>query len=324
MKVVITGGAGFLGQALAADLLARGSLIGQDGTACAIDEIISFDSQALRDPPSASVSSVVGDITNADAVRELLDHEDCSVFHLASVVSHGAEQDFDLALDVNLRGGLNVLEACRALPSTPRLVFASSFASYGGEQPPFEVDDETRLTPRTTYGATKAIVELLVNDYSRKGFLDGRTARLPTVVIRPGQPNLAASSWCSSIFREPLAGRDYELPVSRETRTTVIGARTAVDGLVRLHDLASETLGPDRAVLFPGLSVTAAQMIESVERVGAGRLLGEIGVAVDPAVEAIVRTWPTRLGTDRASRLGIPADPDLDSIVAAYLEDSRS
>jgi nucleoside-diphosphate-sugar epimerase len=152
----------------------------------ALDEILAFDSQALRDSSSAAVSSVVGDITNANAVRDLLDDEDCSVFHLASVVSHGAEQDFDLAMDVNLRGGLNVLEACRALPSTPRLVFASRFAPYGGEQPPSEVDDETRLTPRTTYGATKAIAELLVNEYSRKGFLDGRTARLPTVVSRPG------------------------------------------------------------------------------------------------------------------------------------------
>ncbi len=323
MKLVITGGAGFLGRSVAAAVAARGSISGPDGEPTAVDEIVLFDNQEAGQSASPLISSVVGDITDADAVGSVIDRDDCAVFHLASVVSHGAEQDFDLALRVNLDGGLNVFEACRALRSEPRVVLASSFAAYGGGWPPIEVDDATKLTPQSTYGTTKAILELLINDYSRKGFLDGRTARLPTVIVRPGKPNLAASSWCSSVFREPLAGKQCVVPVPLETRTIVIGARTVVDGLIRLHELGASTLGADRAVLFPGLSVTAAEMVESMKRVGRDRSLGDVRVEVDPQIEAIFNSWPTRLGARRAGELGIQGDIDLDSIALAYIEDAE-
>ena len=321
MKVVITGGAGFLGQRLAAAIDARGSLVGPTGELTEVDEIVLFDRIAPAASPSRLARSVVGDITNRDTVASVVDRPDCAVFHLASVVSHGAEQDFDLALHVNLQRGLNVMESCRALGSAPRLVFVSSFAAYGGDQPPGAVDDQTKLTPRSTYGTTKAALELLVNDYSRKGYIDGRTARLATVIIRPGRPNAAASSWCSSIFREPLAGEPCALPVPLDTRTALIGARTTIEGLVRLHELDASALGSDRALLFPALSATAEEMVATVERRAGPRTLGEIQIALDRDITALVHSWPTHLHAERAVGLGIPADRSLETIVAEYLED---
>ena len=266
------------------------------------------------------VTSVAGDVADRDQVRALVDRDHCSVFHLASVVSGGAEQDFDLAMRVNLEGGLSVLEACRARASAGRLVFASSMAAYGGAALPATVTDLTKLTPQSTYGTTKAMLELLVNDYARKGFVDGRGARLPTVIIRPGKPNLAASSWCSSICREPLAGRPYALPVPLETRTLVTGVRTAVEGLIVLHDAEASALGDDRTLNFPSLSVTAQEMIDALEPFGADHPLGEIRVQRDPTVEAIVSGWPQRMSAERADTLGIASDEGLDAIVRDYLE----
>ena len=221
MKVVITGGLGFLGQRLARTLLDRGTLTGASGEQERIDEVILFDAALPERPPAGlddeRVSLVAGDVADGETVHALIAGDSLSVFHFASVVSAGAEQDFDLALAVNLTGGLNVLEACRAAPGLPRLVFTSSIAVYGGSALPATISDETKITPQGTYGVTKVINEHLVADYTRKGYLDGRGGRPPTVIVRPGKPNKAASSFASGLFREPLAGVDHALPVSRET-----------------------------------------------------------------------------------------------------------
>jgi nucleoside-diphosphate-sugar epimerase len=244
------------------------------------------------------------------------------VFHLASVVSAGGERDFDLAVRVNLDGGRNVLEACRAGGKRPRLVFASTLAVFGGTAMPETVTDRTRPVPQTTYGATKAVCELLVNDYSRKGYLDGRSARLPTVIVRPGAPNEAASGFASAVFREPLAGRDYELPVSLETRMPVIGVRTAVECLIRLAELAGEVLSDDRTVTLPSISVTVGEMVDTVGRVSRARgvALGNIGVLEVPAITRIVRTWPRYSAAERALELGLPRDESLEPILADFLD----
>jgi nucleoside-diphosphate-sugar epimerase len=322
VKVVITGGTGFVGLALARRLLSAGALTGRSGAAEPIDELVLFDQAVPAEPPAPDdrVKLVAGDVADRDTVLALVDRDDTSVFHLASVVSYGAEQDYDLALRVNLTGGLNVIEACRARAGTPRLVVASTYAAFGGALPDV-VSDATKLTPQTTYGTTKVVLELLVNDASRKGFLDGRSARLPTVIVRPGAPNLAASSWMSAVFREPLAGVDYALPVALETRAAIGGVRDVVAGLVALHDVGAAALGHDRAVTFPSTPVTARELVECVRRVGAGRGLGAISVEPDPAIQRIVDGWPRGVDAARALALGVPPASGLDEIVRAYVEE---
>lgn len=324
MKVVITGGLGFLGQRLARRILENGELTGPSGTLEPVDEIVLFDHLLPEDGPGdwdARVSIVIGDISDRDTVAALVDRDDISVFHLASVVSGGGEKDFDLAMRVNLDGGRHVMEAVRARDGLPRLVFASSIAVFGGDGMPESVGDATKQTPQTTYGVTKAICEQLINDYTRKGFFDGRSARLPTVIIRPGKPNAAASGFASAVFREPLNGEDYVLPVGLDTVMPALGYRSIVEGILHLHELPGDTLGSDRAVSLPSLTVTVAEMIEALRRVAGNRHLGEITVEPDPFIEAICAGWPQDTYHERARDLGLPIDANLDALVAEYIED---
>jgi len=324
MKVVITGGTGFIGLRLARALLARGSLTGPSGAAEPIDEMLLFDQLAPPERPEGLDERVeirAGDISDRDTVFSLVDRDDVSVFHLASVVSGGGEKDFDLAMRVNLDGGRHVLEALRARSSLPRLVFASSIAVFGGSGMPAAVGDATKQTPQTSYGITKAICELLINDYARKGYLDGRAARLPTVIIRPGKPNAAASSFVSGVFREPLNGIDFVLPVKTDAVMPLLGYRAIVEGIVRLHELPGERLGDDRAVSLPSLTVSVANMVAALKRVAGARKLGAISVEPDPFIEAIVATWPVDTYHERAIELGLPKEASLDEIVAYYIED---
>ncbi|NIA68838.1 NAD-dependent epimerase/dehydratase family protein [Pelagibius litoralis] len=324
MKVVITGGAGFIGLRLAEELLRRGRLTGPSGEPEAIDSLLLFD---VSEPPARPawaddrVTFQSGDISDAATVSGLIDRDDISVFHLASVVSGGGELDFDLAMRVNLHGGLNVFEACRARSGLPRLVFASSIAVFGGAGMPAVVGDHVKQTPQTTYGMTKTICELLVNDYTRKGFLDGRSARLPTVIVRPGKPNQAASSFVSGLFREPLNGEVCRIPVAPETMMPVLGYRSIVGGFIALHEADGEALGDDRAVSLPSFTVSVAEMIEALNRVASGRSLGEIVFEPDPFIEAICAGWPQDASHDRATALGLPKDASLDVIVENYIED---
>src|ERR1700751_1997337 len=231
MRVLITGGCGFLGQRVALQLLARGD----------VDELVLFDNAppALPLPEDRKLNVVTGDIADREAVRRMISPGTHSVFHLAAVVSGQAEADTDLGYRVNLDGTRAVLDACRTLGTCPRLVFASSLAVYGGDLPP-DVGEDTPLNPQTSYGTQKAIGELLVNDYSRKGFVDGRAVRLPTVVVRPGRPNRAASTFASSMIREPLAGREAVCPVSPDTVMALASPRRIVAGLVQAHDLPAD------------------------------------------------------------------------------------
>jgi D-erythronate 2-dehydrogenase len=319
MKVLITGGAGFIGTLLARRILALGKLAGG-----AVDEMVLFDTVAPGDAQRIGdkrVRYVTGEIASAVDVTPLIDRKDMSIFHLASVVSGGGEKDFDLAMRVNLHGHLHLLEAARALGSKPRYVFASSIAVFGGSAMPERVGDLTRQTPQTTYGMTKSIGELLVNDYTRKDFIDGRSARLPTVVVRPGKPNAAASSFASGVFREPLAGVECVLPVGHEAVMPLSGYRTIVENFVRLHEIDGDKLGDDRSLSFPALDVTVGEMVESLKRVAKGRKLGPIRVERDPVIEPIVANWPRGSYADRAKSLGFARDPDLDSVVTAYIAD---
>ena len=324
MKVVVTGGMGFIGLRLAQKLGEIGGLMSPSGRTQAIDELVLFDSQEATTPIPESnipVRTAIGDISDRDTVNGLIDRDDVSVFHLASVVSGGGEKDFDLAMRVNLDGGRNVLDALRARDGLQRVVFASSVAVFGGSVMPSTVGDETKQTPQTTYGITKAVLELLINDYTRKGFLDGRSARLPTVIIRPGKPNQAASSFVSGVFREPLDGVDFTLPVPADTTMPVLGYKTIVDGLIMLHEIDGTRIGDDRAIGLPSHTVTAQKMMDALQRVAGDRALGKISIVPDPFIVDICKTWPQSCDSARADALGFPKDKGLDEIVRYYIQD---
>ncbi len=323
MKVVITGGCGFLGQQLARSLLSRGSLTGPSGRQEELSSLVLFDGAPPSGPEldDKRAEVVLGDVADRGTIFSLCDRDDLSVFHMASVMSGGGEENFDRALAVNVDGSRNVLEALRTRASSPRLVFTSSVAVFGGELAKGTVGDSTKQCPQTTYGTTKAIVELLVNDYTRKGFLDGRVARLPTVIVRPGPPNAAASSFVSGVVREPFHGVDAVVPVPASTPMAVIGYRTVVAALIALHELDGSELGPDRAVELPSLPVTAEQLVASLHRVVRDRPLGAVTVEPDPAITSIVEAWAAHTVAPKASELGLAADPDVDTIVRAFVED---
>lgn len=322
MRVVITGGCGFLGRRLALRLLARGAVAGPDGGEAAIDELVLFDQAppALPLPEDRRVRLVTGDIADPGTARALIGPGTTSVFHLAAVVSAEAEADTDLGYRVNLDGTRAVLDACRALGTAPRLVFASSLAVYGGELPPVAGDD-TALTPQTSYGAQKAIGELLVNDYSRKGYIDGRAVRLPTVVVRPGRPNRAASTFASSMIREPLAGREAVCPVGPGTVMALLSPRRVVAGLEHAHDLPGSAFGANRSLQLPGFSVPVGEMAAAVGRAGGEAAYARIRWQPDPAIQAIVGGWPPALASTRAGALGFAADSGIDEVVRAFIED---
>ncbi|MBT7911694.1 MAG: NAD-dependent epimerase/dehydratase family protein, partial [Verrucomicrobia bacterium] len=257
MKVIITGGGGFLGSQLATTLLDHGKLTGPSGGQEPIEEIMLIDARLVMPQNDPRVQQIVEDISNRDVIDEAIGGAiNISIFHLASMVSGECEDHYDDALRVNLDGGRNVFEAARAAAGRPRVVFASSIASFGGTAMPTPVSDLAKQTPQTTYGMTKAMCELLVNDHTRKGHFDGRSARLPTVIIRPGKPNAAASSWASGMFREPLNGETCELPVRRNQSHPMTGFRTVVDSFIALHEVSEERLGDDRAYGLPAHRVT--------------------------------------------------------------------
>ena len=322
MKIVITGGAGFLGRRLARTLVQRGTLVGPSGAEEPIDTVVVLDT--VTPEPAITTDTrlhvATGDITDRATLAQVLDDRTTSVFHFAAVVSAAAEADFDLGMRINLHGTLAVLEACRALPRPPRLIFTSSIASFGGPLPAV-VDDTTPQTPENSYGTQKAIGELLVSDYSRKGFVDGRALRLPTIVVRPGKPNRAASSFASSIIREPLTDLEAVCPVSPETRLAILSPRQAVEAFVRAHDLPAAAFEHTRSLIVPGLSVQVSDMIAALQRAAGAQTVQHIRWQPDTEIQRIISSWPGAFTSPRALRLGFQADASMDAIVQAFMED---
>lgn len=316
MKVVITGGAGFLGKKLARKILEGASLGGERVSELLLFDVVKASGAGLDDP---RVVAMDGDIANFATVQSIVQGAS-SVFHFAAIVSAGAEADFDLGYRVNLDGARNVLEACRALGTNPRVVFTSSLAAYGGELPK-AVTDDTPLTPQTSYGAQKAMGEFLVRDYTRKGFVRGTAIRLPTICVRTGRPNKAASTWASSIVREPLTGIDVVCPVTPDTPMVVLSPRRTVESFLRAHDLDPDAFGPGRTLLLNGIRVSAAELEAAMKRNAGNRKLGKVAWEHDPAIQRIVDGWPGDIDAARARRLGFETDRDLDEVVRHFIAD---
>ena len=320
MNVVITGGAGFIGRRLARALLGRGSLTGPAGPAQRIERLTLVDVTSAPPLPDPRVREVTGDIADGAFLNGIIDGETTSVFHLAAIVSGMAEADFDLGMRVNLDATRALLEICRARGHAPRVVFSSSVAVFGGALPEV-VPEGTAVNPQSSYGTQKAIGELLINDYSRRGFIDGRSLRLPTISVRPGRPNAALSSFASGIIREPLNGEPAICPVNADARMWLLSPARVIDCLIHAHELDASALGTDRTLALPGLSITAGEMVASLERVAGPEIVARIRWAPEERVALMVATWPGAIETTRARELGFRADDSFDSIIRQYMDD---
>lgn len=318
MRIVVTGGGGFLGRMLAAAMVARGGLALGSGAAAPLTALAlldrTFSANRIEDD---RVSYVDGDIADPDfAARALAPGAD-AVFHLAAAVSAEAELDFDLGMRVNIDGTRCMLEACRGLTRPPRFVLTSSVAAFGGDLPDV-VSDSTAATPQSSYGTQKVIGELLVADYSRKGFIDGRSVRLPTIVVRPGKPNRAASGFMSSILREPLAGLPAICPVPPETKMWILSPQRAVDTLIHAMELSANSLGWNRTLNAPGVTVSVAEALNALERMAGPETAALVRFQRDQDIEKIVMSWPAQFRTARADELGFKADSGIDEVIRAH------
>ena len=251
-------------------------------------------------------------------LEQVIDRETTTVFHLAAIVSGMAEADFDLGMRINVDGTRLLLEVCRAAGTRPRVVFTSSVAVFGGRLPDV-VLDTTAVNPQTSYGVQKAIGELLVGDYSRRGFIDGRALRLPTISVRPGRPNAAASSFASGVVREPLNGEDAVCPVGPDARMWLLSPSRVVESLMLAHDLPSERFGVTRVLNLPGISVTAGEMVAALGRVAGPEVASRVRWERDERIARMVDGWPGAFDAHRAAGLGFRGDESFDEMIRAYI-----
>jgi D-erythronate 2-dehydrogenase len=321
MHILIIGAAGMVGRKLTERLVADGRLGRDEVTALTLADVI--------DPPAPAafkgeVRTVAVDISKAGEVEKLIATRPDAVFHLAAIVSGEAEADFDKGYAINLDGTRFLFDAIRleSMKShyKPRVVFSSSIAVFGAPFPE-KIDDEFFTTPLTSYGTQKAIGELLLSDYSRRGFFDGIGIRLPTICIRPGKPNKAASGFFSNILREPLVGQEAVLPVNEDVRHWHASPRSAVGFLLHAATMDLGPLGWRRNLSMPGLSATVGEQIEALRRVAGEKAVKLIRREPDPMIAKIVSGWARDFDTSRAASLGFTAERSFDEIIRVHIED---
>ena len=310
-RILITGAGGFVGVALAKAILQRDPSC----TIVAADIVKARRLSAI----ASKVSFVQVDLTDAQVCDQLITPKVETIYHLASLVSGGAEQDFVGGYRANLHATLNLLEACRKQQNVPRLVFPSSIAAFGGSRLPDTVDDWTFQHPQNSYGVAKVIGEQLLNDYSRKGYVDGRGVRLPAIVVRD-EPNTAASGYASDLVREPVAGKDYTCPVPAETRIPILSVARCVRALMSLAEMPGACLGDYRTMNGPSIAPSAQQIADAVQRLGMDGL-GTIAFDPDPRIARIVVAWPKTMAFERAAALGLEPDDSIEAVVAEYVRD---
>jgi nucleoside-diphosphate-sugar epimerase len=317
---MITGGAGFLGSRLARRILERGTLTDARGQSRPVRELVLLDVVAAQDLGDARVRVLAGDLADPAVVLRAVTPDTDSVFHLAAVVSGEAEANFDIGMRVNLDATRTLLERCRLLAAPPKFVFASSLAVFGGPLPD-PVPDDAPITPQASYGVQKAIGEQLVYDMTRRGFIDGRSLRLPTVTVRPGKPNKAASSFASGVIREPLAGIEAACPVAPATRMWVQSPRRVIDNLIIGHEAPAAAFAHTRSINVPGLCIAVEEMVAALRRVAGEAVAARVMWRFDPTIDRIVSTWPANFAPRLGPALGMQADTDFDGIVGAYIAD---
>lgn len=312
MKVVITGGQGFLGQRLAKTLLAQNNV--------QIDDLILIDVvKPIAPNNDPRVRCYEMDLREPTGLDELITKETDAIFHLAAIVSSHAEQDPDLGYEINFLATRNLLEICRQNNPKVRFIFSSSLAVFGGELPE-TILDSTAFTPQSTYGTQKAMCELLINDYTRKGFVDGIVVRLPTICIRPGKPNKAASSFVSSIMREPLHGETAICPVSEELRLWLSSPNTVVANFIHALTLPSLPQRSWHTINLPGFSVTVKQMLSDLSQIKGEVILKHIKFEFDESINNIVASWPARIDNTQALALGFNVDSNFQSVIQQFIE----
>jgi nucleoside-diphosphate-sugar epimerase len=319
MHILITGAAGMIGRKLTARLAGEGALAGKP-----IDKLTLVDISAPERPDrfDGAVETIAADIAEPATMHAAIGKRPDVIFHLAAVVSAEAEVDFEKGVRINLDGSRALLEAIRAAGGgyRPRLVFTSSIAVFGAPFPD-AIADDFHLTPLTSYGTQKAVIELLLADYTRRGFLDGVGIRLPSIVVRPGRPNKAASGFFSSIIREPLAGQEAVLPVKDSVLHWHASPRAAVGFLVHAAGLDAARLGPRVNLTMPGVCCTVAEQIAALRRIAGEKVAGRIRREPDPLVARIVAGWPSRFDPRRALALGFRGEASFDEIIRVHIED---
>ena len=316
MRVVMTGGGGMIGQKLARALAARGTLAGRRIEGLALADVVT--PLTVEAPFKVTCHRV--DITDGMALAKLMEPGADVIYHLAAIVSGESESNFDLGMSVNLIGSINVFEAARRLGTCPILVFTSSIAVYGGEIPAM-IEDWTILNPQTSYGAEKAAAEVLLTDYSRRGFIDGRGLRLPTISIRPGRPNKAASSFMSSIFREPLQGKQAVCPVGPEYEHWYLSPRRCIENLIHGAEVPADALGQNRCFALPGRTYALSEMVEAMGRIAGEETVKLIRWEPDAEIQKIVLGWRAYFNPAKALALGFVHDESFEDNIRFFLED---
>ena len=327
MHILITGGSGFLGARLARTLLAQGTLQLRGEPARAIQRITLADRVAPPDDlrADARVAFITGDLLALIDDKQIPAAGTDAVFHLAAAVSGECEADFDLGMRSNLEATHKMLEGCRAMRMQPVFVFASSLAVFGkqpGRPLPDLITDDTLPTPQGSYGIQKFICEQLVADYTRKGFVAGRSVRPMTVSVRPGKPNGAASGFFSGMVREPLAGVRAQVPVPADTPVALASPGNTIAGFVRAAEASDAQWGPPTAINLPSFRSTVGDMAKALEKVAGAQATALLDWTPDPAIAQLVSTWPGNLSWDRARGMGLQSDADFEAVIRDYIREN--